>query len=258
MHPAIARFLQGHPAMTTPSILRANNPCALRPLARGRWKGQHGTIRTSGGLYCAFSEPVWGVRAALRNLDTYRRRHGLDTPAAIIARWAPAADRNPETAYARFIARRTGIRLHAPIPHDYEHTRRLVAAIVRFETGTDAIGPEVIAQAMALMAAEEEGAGRDPAPYLAPPEPLKPLTRSREIALGGGAATIGVGGTLATAPEIVDAARDAVATAQGGSASLPDTAILADYASIGSFVLLALFGLAIVANRLAARFRALR
>lgn len=244
--------------MTIPAILRANNPCALRPLARGRWKGQRGTIRTPGGLYCAFSEPVWGVRAALRNLDTYRRRHRLDSPAQIIARWAPAADRNPETAYARFIARRVGVRPHDPIPFDYEHTRRLVTAIIRFETGRDAIGPETIAQAMALMAAEEEGAGRDPAPYLAISEPLKPLNRSKEIVIGGGAATIGAGGTLATAPDILNTARDAAETARDTASALPPVAHAADYASIGSFVLLVVFGLAIVINRLIARFRARR
>jgi len=244
--------------MTAPAILRANNPCALRPLSRGRWKGQRGIIRTPGGLYCAFIEPVWGVRAALRNLDTYRRRHKLETPSQIIARWAPAADRNPETAYAKFIARRLGVGPHAPIPHDYEHTRRLVAAIVRFETGTDAIGPETIAQAMALMAAEEAAAGRDPAAYLADAAPLKPLTRSKEIALGGGAATVGIGGTLATAPDIVAAARDAATTARDTAGGLPPVSALADHACIASFVLLSLFGLAIVANRLHARFRARR
>jgi len=244
--------------MTAPAILRANNPCALRPLSRGTWKGQRGTIRTPGGLYCAFSEPVWGVRAGLRNLDTYRRRHRLETPVQIIARWAPAADRNPETAYARFIARRVGIRPYDPIPHDYEHTRRLIAAIIRFETGSDAVGPETIAQAMALMAMEEQQASRDPAPYLADATPLKPLTRSREIALGGGAATIGVGGTLATAPEVVSAARDAATTARDTVGGLPPMGTLADHACVASFLLLAVFGLAIVANRLAARFRARR
>lgn len=244
--------------MTVPAILRVNNPCALRPLSRGRWKGQRGTVRTPGGLYCAFAEPVWGVRAALRNLDTYRRRHRLETPAQIIARWAPAADRNPETAYAKFVARRLGLGPHAPIPHDYEHTRRLVAAIIRFETGSEAIGPETIAQAMALMAAEEKDAGRDPAAYLAEAAPLKPLTRSKEIALGGGAATVGIGGTLATAPEIVDAAKDAAATARDASGGLPPIAALADHACIASFALLFLFGLAVVANRLHARFRARR
>ncbi len=238
--------------MTAPAILRANNPCALRPLARGVWRGQRGTIRLSGGFYCAFTDPVWGVRAGLRNLDTYRRRHRLDTPAKIIARWAPAADRNPETAYARFLARRIGIGPHDPIPHDYEHTRRLIAGIIRFETGTDAVGPETIAQAMAIMATEEDSAGRDPTPYLADAAPLKSLTRSKEIALGGGAATIGMGGTLATAPEIIDAATTAAVE------GLPDLATLSDHACIASFFLLALFGFAILANRLAARFRARR
>ncbi len=244
--------------MTAPAILRANNPCALRPLARGRWKGQRGTIRTLGGLYCAFTQPVWGVRAGLRNLDTYRRHHGLASPAQIIARWAPAADNNPETAYAKFIARRTGTPLHAPIPLDYDHTRRLIAAIIRFETGADAIGPDTIAQAMAIMAQEEESRGRDPTPYLADAAPLKPLARSKEIALGGGAATIGIGGAIATAPEIIATARDTVAAARDATNGLTLSTTLADQACIASFALLTLFGLAIIANRLTARFRALR
>lgn len=244
--------------MASPSIVRANNPCALRPLASGRWKGQTGTIRTAGGRYCAFSDAVWGVRAGLRNLDTYRRRHGLVTAEAIIARWAPRSDNNPQTAYARFIARRLGIAAHRPIPQDYASTSRLVAAIIRFECGFDAVGPETIAQAMALMAAEEEGRGRDPSPYLADSAPLKPLARSKEIALGGGAATVGVGGTLAYGPEIVDAAGQAIREGRDATetigASLPSPgASLADQACIGSFILLALFGLAIIVNRLIAR-----
>jgi len=86
--------------MATPSIVAANNPCALRPLPRGqRWKGQTGIIQTKGGAYCSFSSPLWGVRAGLRNLHSYRsKRHPVVTPKAIIARWAPASDNNPEPA----------------------------------------------------------------------------------------------------------------------------------------------------------------
>ena len=243
--------------MTTPlAIVRANNPCALRPLSSGRWKGQTGTIRTPGGRYCAFSDPVWGVRAGLRNLDTYRRRHGLTSAEAIIARWAPKSDNNPQSAYARFIARRLRLPVHRPIPHDYTHTSRLIAAIIRFECGFDAVGPETIAQAMALMAAEEEGRGRDPAAYLSEAAPLKPLTRSKEIALGGGAATIGAGGVLASVPDIAETAGQALDN--GHTFPLPDASTLADHACIASFLLLVLFGLGILANRLYARFHAIR
>lgn len=247
--------------MPTPSIVRANNPCALRPLSRGRWKGQTGTIRTPGGAYCAFSDPVWGVRAGLRNLDTYRRRHRLTSAAQIIARWAPKSDNNPENAYARFIARRLGLSVLQAIPFDYDHTSRLIAAVIRFETGTNAVGPDTIAQAMALMAAEEGAAGRDPTPYLVDSAPLKPLTRSKEIALGGGAATIGAGGALAYAPEAIDAARSAINTGRDAAQSIgisKPAATLGEFACIGSFLILLLFGLAILANRLLARYRAER
>jgi len=202
------------------------------------------------------------VRAGLRNLATYRRVHGLATPAQIIARWAPAADNNPEPAYAKFIARRIGVPVNAPIPQTYEHWRRLVTAIIRFETGTHAVSPDVIAQAMALIAEEERAAGRDPAPWEAEDEGLKPLARSKEIAVGGGAASIGVGGAIYYGREAVDVAREAIGV--GGEAartarqSLGSVCTTADLAAIGSFALLLLFGLAIVANRLWARYRARR
>lgn len=240
-----------------PAIVRANNPCALRPLARGRWSRQTGTIRTPNGLFCSFAAPVWGVRAGLRNLDTYRRVHGLRSVRQMIGRWAPAHDRNPEAAYVRFVARRVGIAPDTPVPETHDSLRRLVAAIIRFECGYDAVGPEIIAQAMALMADEETRAGRDPSPYLADSAPLKPLSRSKEIALGGGAATIGVGGAVAYGGEVVEMGRQAIDVATPAVEQLPVNST-ADLACIGSFVLLILFGGAVVANRLRARFRAER
>lgn len=249
---------------TPPSILRANNPCALRPLRKGSWRGQSGVISTGNGRFCAFETPVWGVRAALRNLHTYRAKHGLQTSAQIIARWAPASDSNPQQSYTRFIAQRLDLSAHDPIPLDYEHTRRLVSAIIRFECGYDAIGPQAIAQAMALIAEEEQKAGRDPSPYIAPHRRLKPLRRSREIALGGGAASAGMGGMIAYGKEVLDALRgwlfgsDDIIGSFSGSASLLPEADLADAACIGSFLLLLVFGIGVIANRLRARFRAER
>lgn len=248
--------------MTTPSIVAANNPCALRPLARGRWKGQTGTIRTKGGAYCAFSSALWGVRAGLRNLATYRRVHGLTTPAQIIGRWAPQGDGNPETAYAAFVARRVGVPVDGPIPDEYEYHRRLVSAIIRFETGLHAVSPDGIAQAMALIAEEERAAGRDPSPWEAADDPMKPLSRSKEIAVGGGAASVGVGGAIYYGREAVDMAREAVGiggrAASAARDSIGSVCTTADIAAIGSFVLLIVFGLAIVGNRLWARWRARR
>lgn len=231
------------------TILAANNPCALRPLAKGRWKGQVGTVRSgASGRFARFETVVMGLRAALRCLDTYRRVHGLRTPAGIAGRWAPPGDRgNPTTAYARFLARRCGVRPDEPIPFTYEGNRRLLAAIVRFECGFDAVGPEVIAQAMALMAEEEAGRGRDPAPYRAPPAPLKPLARSKEVALGGGAAALGATGLLAEG-------RALLAEIRGAAEALPT----ADPACLALAGALLAFGAGVLANRLIARRHARR
>ena len=159
----------------TLGIIRANNPCALRPHPGEGWRGSSGVILLPGGSYQRFASMAWGMRAALRNLHTYRMRHRLHSAAEIIDRWAPAFE-NPTSAYAANVARWIGIGRRDPIPFDYTHNRRLLLAIIRQETGGQ-YRPRAsdIAGAFSLMVKEERAAGRDPSPYIAPV--TRPLER---------------------------------------------------------------------------------
>lgn len=166
----------------TLAIVRANNPCALRPHPGEGWRGSEGAINLPGGAYQRFTEMRWGLRAALRNLHTYRTRHNLQTPREIIGRWAPPSDNNPTSSYASNVARWVGVRVDDPIPFDYRHTRLLLLAIIRQETGGRYI-PKAgdVGRAFALMVKEERQAGRDPSPYVAPAL-TRPIERTAQEA----------------------------------------------------------------------------
>lgn len=151
----------------TQTIYRANNPCALRPLGRGKWNGESGIVRVGNGEFSAFKTMTFGVRAGLRCLDTYRTKHQLYSPRQIISRWAPPSDNNPTASYVSFIARRCGVGIDDPIPFDYPHTRRLIEAIMDFELERGlSVRPATIDAAFRMMAAEEANEiGGYPAPY---------------------------------------------------------------------------------------------
>ena|GEM_PF-5756100 len=151
----------------TQTIFRANNPCAIRPLGRGKWNGETGIVRVGNGEFSAFRNMTYGVRAGLRCLDTYRTKHRLYTPRQIISRWAPPSDNNPTTSYAEFIAARCGVGIDDPIPFDYRHTRLLVEAIMDFELKGSLMPPKTaVDEAFRMMAAEEAAEiGGYPDPY---------------------------------------------------------------------------------------------
>lgn len=124
-------------------------------MARGLANCNPGNIRRSEDRYRGevrpsrdpafkqFESLAWGYRAIFVLLDTYRVRHGLDTIAAMIARWAPPTENRTE-AYIRAVARSTGIAPDEII--DTRDRRTMVpvaAAISRVENGVAADMAEV-------------------------------------------------------------------------------------------------------------------
>ena len=167
----------------TLSIIRANNPCALRPHPGEGWLGNNGVVTTIGGDYQSFTSMAWGIRAALRNLHTYRTKHGLHTPRGIINRWAPPHDNNPTSAYAANVARGCGVGIDEPIPFDYLGTWKLLTAIIRQETGGATIHGADIAAAFRIMAKEEARRGSRGVPQVyTPPLTIAPMQRTRQEA----------------------------------------------------------------------------
>ena len=85
----------------TPRGLRNNNPGNIR-LTKTVWAGQiiPGTDRS----FCQFQTMAYGYRAMLMTLRNYRRKHGCQTVADFIRRWAPPVE-NDTAAYIRSVCR---------------------------------------------------------------------------------------------------------------------------------------------------------
>ncbi|WP_439579333.1 structural protein [Elioraea sp.] len=112
---------------------RNRNPGNIEHHEHNRWLGL--ADPPTDGRFCRFTEHRYGIRALALLLMAYYDRHGCDTVAKIIERWAPTHE-NPTRSYAVAVAQRLGVRrddridVHAPhIMHG------LVAGIIRFELG---------------------------------------------------------------------------------------------------------------------------
>ena len=87
-----------------------------KKLPRGYRNNNFGNIRRSKdnwqGLrpeqtdpqFFQFTAPEWGYRALIKTLQTYRKKHNLQTIAELISRWAPANENNT-SAYIRSVCR---------------------------------------------------------------------------------------------------------------------------------------------------------
>lgn len=118
--------------------------------SRGLTNRNPGNIRRSGVRYKGevqpsrdpafkqFSSLKWGYRAVFVLLDTYRLRHGLDTVAGMIARWAPPSE-NHTSAYVRYVSRAVGVAPDQPLDtRDRAVMVPFAAAISQMENGCPA------------------------------------------------------------------------------------------------------------------------
>ena len=81
---------------------RINNPLNIRYSSANNWKGQQG--EQSG--FCVFDTPENGIRAAMVNLKSYRKK-GVITIGDIISRWAPPTENNTQN-YIEFVCNKLG------------------------------------------------------------------------------------------------------------------------------------------------------
>lgn len=129
--PAAAQAPQAAPALASgsPRGLRNNNP--LNITGQG-WDGQSGLD----GKFAQFASIDQGIRAADKNLQAYGTRHGINTLAGVINRWAPASDNNDTGSYVQTVARDTGIDPNAPIDLGDPKVRSvLLHSMAKVETG---------------------------------------------------------------------------------------------------------------------------
>lgn len=127
------------PGSNAPRGLRNNNPLNLRPLGQGQWNGQTGV---DGGNYAQFGSEQDGWNAAHKNLETYGSKHGINTVAGVISRWAPSGDNNNPQSYAATVAKKLGVNPNATINLSDASTReKLLSAMADVELGQDYNGP---------------------------------------------------------------------------------------------------------------------
>lgn len=167
--------------------IRLNNPGLIRH--GDKWQGL--APEQPDEAFCAFAEPRWGIRAIARLLITYQDKHGLNTVWGIIDRWAPPAENNT-AAYVKHVCQITGIEEAEYLDvHEYADIEPLVRAIITHENGQQPYDDAVINDGLKL-------AGIEP--------PAKPITESRTVKGGAGAA---IGGAAITVDSVVELARGA-------------------------------------------------
>lgn len=145
-------------AATQPRGIRNNNALNIEdgPFAKSQ-PGYSG----SDGRFAKFQTPDHGVAAASALLDTYDQKHGLNTVAGIVNRWAPPSDGNNTMAYASDVAGKLGIDPNAPVPPAMRPA--LIAAMAQHENGQAAPGTAPVQVASAAPTTANDGDAETPA-----------------------------------------------------------------------------------------------
>ncbi len=89
-----------------PRGVRNDNPGNIR-IGNIKWQGVKDQIFDPSFL--EFKSSIWGLRALMKVLLTYFRRHNLDDVQAIINRWAPPVE-NATDSYIDYVAKRIGVK----------------------------------------------------------------------------------------------------------------------------------------------------
>jgi hypothetical protein len=140
-----------------PRGIRNNNPLNIED---GGFAKSLPGYAGSDGRFAKFETPDHGVAAASKLLDIYDQKHGLNTVAGIVGRWAPTTDGNNVSAYAADVAHRLGVDPNAPI--SAEQRPQLIAAMGQHENGK----PIQVAQAAARTANDATAADKAESPSI--------------------------------------------------------------------------------------------
>ena len=90
-----------------------------------------------------FEEMRWGYRALIRTLQNYRRKHGLQTIAEMIGRWAPHTENNTGGYISRVCREMQVPSTCVPDVDDKGTMCALAASISEVENGVPAVMSEI-------------------------------------------------------------------------------------------------------------------
>ena len=123
-----------------PRGLRNNNPGNIR-ITKDKWKGLRPVQEDK--EFFQFSDMKWGYRALIRTLQNYRRRHGYQTIADFIRRWAPSTENNTSGYISRVCKEMQVPTTYVPDVEDKTTMCAFAAAISQVENGVPAVMSDV-------------------------------------------------------------------------------------------------------------------
>lgn len=123
-----------------PRGLRNNNPGNIR-ITKDKWKGLRPVQEDK--EFFQFSDMKWGYRALIRTLQNYRRRHGCQTIADFIRRWAPSTENNTGGYISRVCKEMQVPTTYVPDVEDKTTMCAFAAAISQVENGVPAVMSDV-------------------------------------------------------------------------------------------------------------------
>lgn len=223
-------------AKQLPRGVRNNNPGNIDYNPANKWQGRLPQDKAIEDRFERFESPEMGIRALARLLITYQDRHGLDTVAEYLARYAPTVE-NDTSAYVRRVADDLGVDPDEQIDvHEYPTMRALVVAIIAHENAGYAYPDAVVDKGLALAGVLPAGrtvavAKPAPSPWLDPGVIATTAT--------------GVGGAIVAGKAVIDAA------AEAQQAAVP---VLGEWAPVFGAVIL-FGGLAVIGWRVLQRRR---
>lgn len=119
----------------TPKGIRNCNPGNIRR-SNDKWQGLR--REQTDPQFFQFTTMAYGYRALIKTLQTYRRKHGLQSIAELISRWAPSNE-NHTQAYIRAVCQDLQVpSSYVPDVDDRDAMCALAAAISRVENGLPA------------------------------------------------------------------------------------------------------------------------
>ena len=117
-----------------PRGIRNCNPGNIR-ITKDKWQGLREVQEDK--EFFQFRAMKWGYRALLRTLQNYRKRHGCETLADFIRRYAPPSENNT-MSYIRFVANKLGVSPDwIPNVEDKASMCMMAYAISFFENGVE-------------------------------------------------------------------------------------------------------------------------
>jgi hypothetical protein len=123
--------------------IRNNNPLNLVK-SSAPWNGKTG----NDGTFETFDSAENGIRAAARNLRTYRDKYGIKSVRAIIQRWTAGEPAKSQQNYINFVTNKMGVS-ESDVLISVEQYTQLVTSMIQFENGTQPYDYGMIQRAVA-------------------------------------------------------------------------------------------------------------